>query len=200
MGLKSGVSRAMLGGLALAWAVPATAQFSDSYNFLKAVRESDGDKATELLAKPGGPVNTRDPGTGETALHIVIKQHNDSWVAYLLSKGAATEIRDRDGNTPLLAAALFGDSNAAALLLRVGAKVDAANSRGETPLILAVQRRDIAMVHQLIEAGANPKIADSFAGKNALQYAADDPRGGTVAKILAEAKAAPAPAISGPVR
>lgn len=202
MGLTGGVSRAMLCGLALAVAVPASAQFSDSYNFLKAVRESDGNKATELLAKPGSPVlNTRDPKTGETALHLVIKQHNDSWVSFLLSKGALTELRDREGNTPLLTAALAGDSAAVGLLLRVGASVNAANTRGETALILAVQRRDAVVVRQLIDGGANPATADSFAGKSALDYAREDPRGGAVARILAEAKPATAPKkISGPVR
>jgi len=51
-------------GLALACATPAMAQFSDSYNFLKAVRESDGDEAMKYLNKPGAPVlNTRDPST-----------------------------------------------------------------------------------------------------------------------------------------
>ena len=71
MGRKGRVSRAMLVGLVLACAAPATAQFSDSYNFLKAVREANGDEAMKYLNKPGAPVlNTRDPSTGETALHI----------------------------------------------------------------------------------------------------------------------------------
>ena len=32
---------------------PATAQFSDSYNFLKAVKDRDGNKATDLISRPG---------------------------------------------------------------------------------------------------------------------------------------------------
>src|SRR3954469_17643666 len=146
MGLKNGVSRVLLCGLALAVAVPATAQFSDSYNFLKAVRDADGDKATELLAKPGAPViNTRDPSTGETALHIVIKQHNDNWVAFLLNKGATPDQNDRQGNTPLHVAALSGDATASNYLLGQRAKVDPTNSNGETPLILAVHRKDLVV-------------------------------------------------------
>ncbi|WP_116091023.1 ankyrin repeat domain-containing protein [Sphingomonas crusticola] len=201
MALKNGVSRAMLCGLALAWAVPAAAQFSDSYNFLKAVRDADGDKATELLAKPGAPVlNTRDPSTGESALHIVIKQHNDNWVAFLLSKGAIPDLKDRQGNTPLHVAALAGDPTAANYLLLQRAKVDVVNNNGETPLILAVHRKDVVVVRQLVEAGADPKIADTIAGKSALDYANDDPRGAALVKILSDAKPAPKKAISGPVR
>ena len=201
MGLTGRVSRAMLCGLILAGAAPAYAQFSDSYTFLKAVREADGGKATELLSKPGAPVlNARDPDTGESALHIVIKAHNDTWVAFLLGKGAAIEARDRDGNTPLLAAAIYGDDAALALLLSVNAKVDATNARGETALILAVQRRDLAAVRQLIDNGANPRISDTFTGKSAFDYATDDSRGAAVLKLLGDAKPAPKKVISGPVR
>src|SRR3954471_3762153 len=96
MGLKSGVSRAMLCGIMLACAVPAMAQFSDSFNFLKAVRDGNGDEAMKYLNKPGAPVlNTRDPNTGETALHISVRTHSDNWVGFLLNKGANTEIKDR---------------------------------------------------------------------------------------------------------
>ena len=201
MGLKGGFSRAMLCGLALACAAPAAAQFSDSYNFLKAVRESDCDKALELLSKPGAPVlNTRDPNTGETALHISIKQHNDTWVGFLLNKGAATELRDREGNTPLHIAAMYGDATATTYLVGQNAKVDATNNNGETPLILAVHRRDVVLVHLLMDSGANPKIADTIAGKSAADYAADDPRGAAIAKILADAKPVAKKAIAGPVR
>jgi uncharacterized protein len=195
------VSKVVLSGLALATAGPAVAQFSDSYTFLKAVRDSDGTKAMELLDKTGNPVlNTRDPSTGETALHIVIKQHNDTWLAFLLNKGAQTDLRDRDGNTPLHLAALAADGQAVGYLLAAKAKVDATNNSGETPLILAVHARDVAVVRQLIAAGANPKINDTIAGKSAADYAAEDSRGQVIAKLLAEAKPAPAKVLSGPVR
>ncbi|HMI18936.1 MAG TPA: ankyrin repeat domain-containing protein [Sphingomonas sp.] len=200
MGLKSGVSRAMLCGIMLACAVPAAAQFSDSYNFLKAVRDSDGDKAMEFLSKPGAPVlNTRDPATGETALHISVKAHNDNWVGFLLNKGANVEIRDRDGNTALHDAALFADPTAMAYLIALNAKVNATNNRGETPLILAVQRRDLGLARQLIDAGADPKIADTVAGKSAIDYAKDDARGAAMVKLLQEGKTVEKKVVSGPV-
>lgn len=200
MGMKGGVSRAMLCGILLACAAPAAAQFSDSYNFLKAVRDADGDKAMEFLNKPGAPVlNTRDLGTGETALHISVKAHNDNWVGFLLNKGANPEIRDRDGNTPLHDAALYADPTALAYLISVKAKVNATNNRGETPLILAVQRKDLGLVHQLIDAGADPKIADTVAGKNAIDYAKDDPRGTAMLKLLQEGKTSEKKVVSGPV-
>jgi len=200
MGLKGGFSRAMLCGLALACAAPAAAQFSDSYNFLKAVRESDGDKALELLSKPGAPVlNTRDPNTGETALHISVRTHSDNWVGFLLNKGANTEVKDRQGNTALHVAALVGDQTAITYLLGMKARVNAINNNGETPLILAVHRRDIDAVHLLVDGGADPKIQDTLAGKSALDYARQDSRLGPILKVMEDAKAPPKKAVSGPV-
>jgi ankyrin repeat protein len=200
MGLKGGVSRAMLCGIMLACAAPAMAQFSDSYNFLKAVREADGDKAMGFLNKPGAPVlNTRDPASGETALHISVKAHNDNWVGFLLNKGANPDIRDRDGNTALHDAALYSDPTAATFLLSVKANVNATNNRGETPLILAVQRRDLVLTRQLIDAGANPKLPDTVAGKTAIDYAKDDPRGAAMLKMLQEGKSVDKKVVSGPV-
>jgi len=200
MGLKSGVSRAMLCGVLLACAVPAMAQFSDSYNFLKAVKDADGDEAMKYLAKPGAPVlNTRDPSTGETALHISVKAHNDNWVGFLLNKGANTEIKDRDGNTALHDAALVGDPTALSYLISMKARVNATNNSGETPLILAVHRRDIDAVQALVDAGADPKIQDTIAGKSALDYAKQDARATAILKVLEGAKAPPKKAVSGPV-
>lgn len=200
MGMKGRVSRTMLVGFALACAVPATAQFSDSYNFLKAVREANGDEAMKYLNKPGAPVlNTRDPSTGETALHISVKAHQDNWVGFLLNKGANTDVKDREGNTALHYAALYGDTTAAGYLIGMHAKIDATNNGGETPLILAVHRRDPVIVQQLIEAGADPKIADTMAGKSALDYARDDPRGGAILKLLQDVKPTEKKKVAGPV-
>jgi ankyrin repeat protein len=200
MGMKGRVSRAMLVGFALACAAPAMAQFSDSYNFLKAVREANGDEAMKYLNKPGAPVlNTRDPSTGETALHISVKAHQDNWVGFLLNKGANTDVKDREGNTALHYAALYGDTTAAGYLIGMHAKIDATNNSGETPLILAVHRRDPVIVQQLIEAGADPKIADTIAGKSALDYARGDSRGAAVLKLLQDVKPTEKKKVAGPV-
>jgi ankyrin repeat protein len=176
------------------------AQFSDSYNFLKAVRDGDGDEATKYLNKPGAPVlNTRDPGTGETALHISVRTHADNWVGFLLNKGANPDIKDRNGNTPLHVAALVGDPTSLTYLLGMKARVNATNNSGETPLILAVHRKDIDAVRLLVDAGADPKIQDTIAGKSAIDYAKQDPRLAPILKVLEDSKAPPKKAMSGPV-
>jgi len=180
-------------------AVPATAQFSDSYKFLKAVRDRDGPKAAESLDKAGASVvNTRDYNNGETGLHVVVKRRDISWLAFLLSKGAKPDSRDNDGNTPLTLAAQIGFAEGVQMLLGQRASVDLANDNGETPLILAVHSRDIASVRLLLTAGASPTRQDRIAGKSAHDYAAEDPRSRAILKVIDEAKPAKPKATMGP--
>ncbi len=175
-------------------AVPAQAQFSESYNFLKAVREANGQKVTDAINKPGSGaviVNTRDASTGEGALHIVTKRRDTVWLSFLLSKGANPNMRDGGGNTALMLSAQLGYAEGLSLLIDRGAQVDLANSTGETPLIRAVQNRDIATVRTLLTAGANPNKADTSSGLTARQYAERDLRSAAIVKAMDEAKPKP---------
>lgn len=178
----------------------ALAQFSDSYNFLKAVRDRDGAKTTEIISKPGTVIiDTRDSSTGETALHIVTLERDATWMRFLLARGARTDMRDARGNTPLMLAAQLGFIEGAQLLIDRRASVDLANSAGETPLIRAVQNRDGAMVQLLMTSGANPNKVDSGAGLSARDYAVRDRRSAAILKIIDSTRpATTAPKAAGP--
>jgi uncharacterized protein len=180
--------------IAIVAPVAASAQFSDSYNFLKAVREREGQKVTDFLNKPGSGaviVNTRDGATGEGALHIVTKRRDVTWLSFLLAKGANPNQRDGGGNTALMLASQLGFAEGLALLIDRKAQVDLPNSSGETPLIRAVQNRDIATVRTLLAAGANPNKADTASGLTARQYAERDMRSSAIVKAIDEAKPKP---------
>lgn len=157
---------------ALLTAAPAHAQYSEGYQFLKAVKDKDGQKVIDLLSKPGSTlVDTRDLTTGEAGLHIVVERRDLTWLNFLLSKGANPNIRDNKGLTPLVLATQLGFVDGAQQLIAKGAKVDIPDSTGETPLISAVHRRDVPMMRVLLRAGANPDRADS-SGRSARDYAA----------------------------
>jgi len=180
----------------------ALAGFSDGYNFLKAVKDKDGGKVTELTGRPGSTIiNTRDISTGETALHIVVQRRDAAWVAFLLSKGANPNITDSSGTTPLILATQLRFIEGAEILLNEGAQVNKPNSSGETALIRAVQLRDIALIRLLVKQGANPDKTDALAGMSARDYAIRDGRSQTILDILdtAETKDAPSGPIQGPV-
>jgi ankyrin repeat protein len=187
-------------------AVPAAASaqgsmsYSDSFSFLKALKERDGPKVNELVSAPGSVViNTRDRANGEGGLHYMVRARDLTWLAFLLGKGARPDIQSNRGETPLTLAAQIGWVEGAEQLLARRANVDLPNGRGETPLILATQRRDVAMVRLLLARRADPKKTDNVAGMSALDYARQDPRAGTVLKLI-EAKAAPAKPVPGPTR
>lgn len=182
------LGRTAAAALALAMAFPAAAQnYSDGYEFIKAVKDHDGNKVTELLNKPGTTVvNARD-GSGDTALHIVTRNHDGTWLTFLLSKGARPDMQNSRGDTPLSLSAQLGWLEGADILLSRGASVDLANSRGETPLILAVENHSVPMVRLLLAHGANPNKTDHVAGYSALDYARQDSHDQAIARLL-EAK------------
>lgn len=199
----SGLAQAARAALLALMLVPAAAQaqFSNGYNFLKAVKDRDGQKATDLLSKPGSTViNSRDVNSGENALHLVIPRRDSTWLNFLLSKGANPNLTDNSGDTPLMDAVQARFEDGVRLLISNGAQVDKANDNGETPLIRAVQLRDLALVRLLVAQGANPDRRDSIAGMSARDYAARDDRTPGLADALNAAKpAAPKGPVQGPV-
>ena len=182
--------RALFAAFALLTAGPALAQnFSDGYEFLKAVRAEDGTKIMTFLREPGNRViESRDPATGETALHIVTKARNDVYLRFFLQQdGVNPNAQDRQGNSAMLLAVNGNFPEGVAILIRYRANVNIANSSGETPLIRAVQLRNVDMVRVLLAANANPDQPDTIAGMSARDYAMQDTRSPTIRRLLTEA-------------
>ena len=194
-----GAARAAALALALLSPVAAQAQFSDAYIFLKAVKDADGQKVTDLIQKPGSTViNSRDVTSGETALHLVIARRDNTWLSFLLAKGANPNLADNRGNTPLMNAVQARFEDGVRTLLAGGAQIDKTNGSGETPLIRAVQLRDIGLVRLLVAQGANADKRDTIAGMSARDYAERDARTSGIVEVLAASKPKAAP--SGPVQ
>ena len=167
-------------------ALPAQ-RMSDSYEFLKAVREANGNKVTEMLDKPGQTiVNTRD-NNGDGALHIAAKRGDSTYLSFLTGKGANPNLQDARGNTALLLSTEANCSECIDVLVRRKANVNLANASGETPLIRAVQLRNVLLAQKLLQAGGNPDQADVIAGMSARAYARRDTRSPALAKLLADA-------------
>ena len=157
--------------LALVLAAPAGAQFqSEGYKFLEAVKERDGDVATDMLNKPGTQiVNTRDITSGDTGLHVVVQRRDALWVRFLLQRGADPNIRNKKGITPLQLATAMGFADGVEALIRGGANVNVGDQTGETPLIAAVHQRNTELVRVLLAQGADPDHTDN-SGRSARQY------------------------------
>ncbi len=192
-------SRPVFAAALLALALPGAAQqFSDSYNFLKAVRDQDGNKVTEFLNQPGQTiVNARDE-KGEAAIHIVAKRRDYTYLNFILARGGNINLQDGAGNSALMLAVEANWPEGVTLLLSKRANINLANNGGETPLMRAVQRRDVDMVRTLLNAKADPDQRDRLAGMNARDYAARDTRSPTIAQLLKDAPAIQKRAVSGP--
>lgn len=163
----------------------AQAQFSDSYNFLKAVRDRKGEDVEKFLGEPGSVIiNTRDSATGSTALHIVVERRDAAWLGFLLQKGANPNLADKKGTTPLILSTQLGFIDGIDWLIKHKAQVDMTNRSGETALILAVQLRSAESVRALLKAGANPDKKDNRAGYSARDYAAQDGRASAILSII----------------
>lgn len=161
---------AALGGMAIA--APAGAQmFSDGYEFLKAVKDRDGDAVTQALNEPGSTlINTRDISTGETAMHIVTERRDLTWIRFLAQRGANPNIKDKRGTAPIQVAVRLGFVEGVEALIKAGADPEVNDATGETPLIAAVHRRDTAMIRLLLKNGADPDRTDN-SGRTAREYA-----------------------------
>lgn len=182
--LISTIAAALLGFIALT--APVSAQIGGpSYQFIKAVKDKDLYKANTILSEPGAAIiDHRDADSGDTALHIVVKRRDLTWVNYLLAKGANPNMEDRSGNTPLVLAAAQGFTDGVTALIKAGADVNGRNRAGETPLIKAVQALNTPVVRVLIANGAKPDLADHVTGYSALDYAERDRRAGSILRLL----------------
>lgn len=170
--------------------VPAAAQqFSDGYEFLKAIRDSDGSKVNKfLLDRSLRIVNTKDRGSGEGALHIVARRSDALYLRALLQADDVNpNLQDGRGNTALMVAVGQNWAEGVGILIRYRANVNLANSAGETPLIRAVQMHNVDIVRQLLDAKADPDRADYGSGKSARDYAREATRWPAIAKMLADA-------------
>ena len=188
----------MMAATLISVASPAAAQFSDSYNFIKAVKDKDAPKAKEYLDKPGTTViTTRDSDTGDTALHIVTRRSDAPWVGFLLQNGANANARDSEGNTPLMLATQVRWTEGVKIFIAVRAQIDLQNRLGETALQKAVQNRDSFTAKALIEAGANPDITDN-SGSSPRMLAEADPRAAAVARLFKDVPVRKARPVQGP--
>jgi ankyrin repeat protein len=146
-------------------------QFSDGYQFLKAVKDRDGDGATKFLKAPGSTViNARDQSTGQTALFTVVQRRDEVWLRFLLDQGANPNIAAYNGATVLGLAVNLGWVEGAERLLNKGANINDKTDTGETPLINAVHQRNIPLIRLLLKHGADADRTDN-SGRSARDYA-----------------------------
>ena len=101
-----------------------------------AIDSAHCDLVRDLLER-GASVNITEDDASATPLHIAAMSWRYDIALLLLDRGAQINARDRDGHTPLLAAAVNADCNMIRLLLHRDADLDACNFHGRDAEFMA---------------------------------------------------------------
>lgn len=160
---------AALGGSALA---------NDHEDALNAARLGDTRQLTELVQR-GVSVNTSDE-QGNTLLLLAAMEGQLATVKALLALSPDLALRNVSGDSPLMMAALKGETEIVEVLLEAGAPV---NVDGWTPLIYAAFEGHLEIVERLLARGADVN-ALAPNQSNALMFAARNGHMTVVQRLL----------------
>ena len=134
---------------------------------------------TNFLAnylKNGGDPNLKKEGSPLLALCWVGSGCGYKCAAMLLESGAKADATTSYGDTALMEAAMWADTEGMRLLLRYGANPNAKNQGGETPLHrLASSSSTLEAVKVLVEAKANIN-AKTKEGETVLDHLKSEPK------------------------
>ncbi|WP_243517973.1 MULTISPECIES: ankyrin repeat domain-containing protein [unclassified Candidatus Cardinium] len=151
---------AMLRGLVKQSAIDINKTGQGFTSLVQALAYSDSKKAKAmaliLLNSPtskGLDVNTSDPHTGNTPLHIAACKGYTDIIDLLVEKSnTILNAQNNSGDTPLHLAVIRGDKDiVASLVEKPNIDVNAQNRSGNTPLHLAVFRGNEGIVSLLVE-------------------------------------------------
>lgn len=185
------LAQALVGALALSKAAAQAGSFED---FFKAIETDDAQAITALLRRGFDP-NTRN-ARGQVGLTLALQQGSlKAFAALMASRSMQVDARNVQDETPLMMAALKGQTEAAKSLLARGADV---NKTGWTPLHYAAagttdeQARIVALLlemHAYIDAespnGTTPlMMAAQYGTFDALQTLLDEGADPTVKNQL----------------
>lgn len=134
-------------------------RFTDADKKLhNAVQQFDERRVMEALAEGADP-NAIMPGNNpnnDSILHEAVKSRSAKLVRHMVLSGAAVDIPDISGNTPLHLASMYEGCEAnVRLLLQHGADPNRPNGSGNTPLHLATTGYNEETILALLRAGGD---------------------------------------------
>jgi len=165
---------------------PSYAQFSDRFEFLRAIEKQDVLEARQRLDN-GVYINTHN-SDGISALMLASEKGGPSWTNMLLERDANPDIRNKsDGRTPLMFYAERGDKLGVDVMISKGASPDIQDDLGETALMKAVRGRKLRIVQRLLEMNPDLYITDAT-GRDVFDIAANVRGGRAIEKALNDAR------------
>jgi uncharacterized protein len=173
----------------LAAGANANAVLPEGETVLMTAARTGAAEAVALLLDRGADVNAQDRWYGESALMWAAAQNHGDTVRVLIAKGAPVNSRSslqRPANrnagqsllslgswTPLMYAARENALEAGQALVSGGAGLNLVDPDGATALTIAILNAHYEFAALLLDAGADPDIADNEAGMGPLYAAVD---------------------------
>ena len=153
--------------------------------YLPPVFAALGSIRVSLMARGGRP-RKYEPIADD--ISFAIAEMNNEEVKSLVSK-SSIEVTDGEGRTPLIYAALSGNTEILNWLIELKADVNSQDRNGWCALHAASQNKHPEIIQSLINNGANPNLTDSF-GNGPLWTATMNARGDqTIPQMLLQAGA-----------
>ena len=145
---------------------------ADGYTSLHdAARNSQCTEILQAIISHDGDVNATSKNNA-TALMAACRMEHTAAIPILLNAGADPNIADADGDTSLhYAARNYLCTEALQTIISHGGDVNATSKNNATALMIACRMRNTPAIHVLLDAGADPNIADAD-GDTSLHYAA----------------------------
>ncbi len=149
-------------------------------DFMLAVKANNFKVAKYLFEHNKYDINQKN-NNGENAL-LLCEYGNRGWldqyhyvkpdmVEFLVDQGIEVNIKDEEGNTPLIKACYGNNSLIVKKLLEAGAEVNGKNNKGETPISIIAREFGLSYVlYFLIKAGADINERNQY-GENIITVA-----------------------------
>jgi hypothetical protein len=164
---------------------------------VRAAIKKDLEGIKKALAAGANP-NASSKVLGDGPSLVPLAREDVSFAKVLLDKGADPNSARKDGDSPLITAAIVGNKPVVELLLDKGANPDHQNGAGYTALSEAVHQGDVSIVKLLLDKGAKPTVGggpeggripfDRALGKNEPYADVEASRAELVKLLLEKAK------------
>ena len=162
-------------------------QYTHLEQIILALRRRQYDEADRVLSQarqdPSFDINKLGV-TGQSIVRMFSSSDRVDELAWLRRAGADVNIKDNNGETPLMSAVMSSSAPAVEALLQAGADPSITNTRGVAPLMQAVlNHKENGITKILLEGGAHPDPV-SETGSTPLLAAASRGRAGLVDMLL----------------
>jgi ankyrin repeat protein len=158
-----------------------------SQELFDALKNNDLPALKALLETNPQLITSRDE-SGNTPLHLAVRQKQFEAVSYLLGKGADVNGVNRNRQTPLHVSSYLGNPEITKLLIEKGADVKVADYQMHTPLHYAASNGATEVTEILLKNGAPLEVRNTY-GRTPLLLCARERGTPEIARLLIDAGA-----------